>query len=576
MKSGAIVLGIAVSVVLLAAAGALYVTSPSNGARFYRDSVDIVRQIQNLSSDWSVELARVKSDPLADFDSLAAFVPRMDALRNGLRESARRNPDLPDRLAGDLAAYLSSVEAKEERVERFKTGYAIVRNSARYLPLAAANVTEQADAAGDVILARDISVLVQDMSRYLARPTDAEQERLAAELQRLLESSVAYAPPLANALANLLSHAEVLLARQGPTEALFQAATSDEISVLTDRLAEDLEFEVGRMQALAVWYERGTFAVIAALALFWILLAFHQGRRGRAEAAAAAATAVPAPARTPPAAPAPRRIDPVPPPPPVAAIASAAQDLVAESTLARDFVAECVAGNLADTANRIATRMGRLRQAQSEIRSALQNAEAGVDSLDGADVDENMETAVAIASSVQREANAIADLAKRLTVSSRKPNGLDDRAMIDVNACVDEVVDAVGAESVATVVKKPGDLPDVFASKIELRLMLAKIVENAMAAVESVADKKGAIMIDTASKGDEILITVIDNGVGISMDRSKNIFKPFYTSRDGAMGIGLTLADRLAKKYNGSIRINSLTGQGTVARITLPAGASGS
>ena len=36
MKSGAIVLGIAVSVVLLAAAGALYVTSPSNGARFFR------------------------------------------------------------------------------------------------------------------------------------------------------------------------------------------------------------------------------------------------------------------------------------------------------------------------------------------------------------------------------------------------------------------------------------------------------------------------------------------------------------------------------------------------------------
>ena len=575
MKSGAIVLGIAVSVVLLAAAGALYVTSPSNGARFFRDSVDFVRQIQNLSSDWSVELARVKSDPLADFDSLAAFVPRMDALRNDLRESARRNPDLPDRLAGDLAAYLSSVEAKEERVERFKTGYAIVRNSARYLPLAAANVTQQAGAAGDQILARDISTLVQDMNRYLARPTDAEEQRLSAELQRLLESSVAYAPPLANALANLLSHAEVLLARQGPTEALFQSATSDEISVLTDRLAEDLEFEIGRMQSLAVWYERGTLAVIAALALFWILLAFHQGRRGRAQPVAAAATATPAPARTPPAAPAPRRIEPAPPPP-LAAVVSAVPDLVAETTLARDFVAECVAGNLADTANRIATRMGRLRQAQSEIRSALQNAEAGVDSLDGADVDENMETAVAIASSVQREANAIADLAKRLTVSSRKPNGLDDRAMIDVNACVDEVVNAVGAESVATVVKKPGDLPDVFASKIELRLMLAKIVENAMAAVESVADKKGAIMIDTASKGDEILITVIDNGVGISMDRSKNIFKPFYTSRDGAMGIGLTLADRLAKKYNGSIRINSLTGQGTVARITLPAGASGS
>ena len=96
-----------------------------------------MRQIQQLSSSWSIEIARVRSDPLADFDSLAAFIPRMASLKESLSDASRRIPGLPDRLANDIRGYLSAVDAKEERIERFKTGYAVVRNSTRYLPLAA-------------------------------------------------------------------------------------------------------------------------------------------------------------------------------------------------------------------------------------------------------------------------------------------------------------------------------------------------------------------------------------------------------------------------------------------------------
>jgi len=45
-----------------------------------------------------------------------------------------------------------------------------------------------------------------------------------------------------------------------------------------------------------------------------------------------------------------------------------------------------------------------------------------------------------------------------------------------------------------------------------------------------------------------------------------------WTTRDGAVGLGLAFANHLATKYEGSIKINSLPGQGTVTRITLPAG----
>ena len=59
MKFGALILGVIVSILLLAAAGALYTMAGSNGGQQYRTSIDLVRQIRQLSSIWSIEIARL-------------------------------------------------------------------------------------------------------------------------------------------------------------------------------------------------------------------------------------------------------------------------------------------------------------------------------------------------------------------------------------------------------------------------------------------------------------------------------------------------------------------------------------
>ena len=589
MKSGALILGILVSVLLLAAAGALYTMAGSSSGQSYRASIDLARQIQQLSSGWSIEIARVRSDPLADFDSLAAFIPRMARLKEGLSDAARRIPDLPDRLASDVRGYLSAIDAKEERIERFKTGYAVVRNSSRYLPLAATNVTRQAQEIDDAPLARSISMLTQDMNLYLATPTDTGKERLTADMEKLREDSVAYPPPLANALANMLAHAEVLLARQAPTDLLFQEATSNEITDLADRLAGNLEFELARQESLATSYERGVLAVIGVLALFWILLAVQQRVRGGAataapeasgEALAGAASEAAIGDYEPlhamafhdelgnlPLGAIDREL--------AAAASGSPAGLSAETAMLYEYLAERIGDNVAAAAERVAARIDYLRQTQQKIHNALQRSEVMVELPDGTDLDEEIEASSAIATHVRREVNGIADLARRLASFSGLPNGDVERDMVDVNACIDEVVAATRAERAASVSKRLGDVPEIFASKTEIRLLLAQILENSVRAVEGLEERKGTIKIDTARRNEEILITVIDNGAGIAPDRRKQIFRPFYTSRDGAMGLGLTLAGHLVKKYEGGIKVNSLPGQGTVTRITLPTGTPG-
>ena len=582
MKPGALVLGAVMSVILLAAAGVLYMMANDNGERQYRSSVNAVQQIQRLSSDWSIEVTRVKSNPLADFDSLASFIPRMTRLKGDLAQTAHRIPDLPDRLANSINAYISAIDAKEERVERFKTGYAVVRNSARYLPLAATNVVRQAEELGDEKLARDVAAFIQEVELYLATPTDPAQTRLLSRAERLREASVSYPPTLSNALSNLFAHAEVLLTKQAPTEELFRDATSNAISNLTDELESNLRFELGRTEVQLAYYDRGMLVVIALLALFWILLALHQRRRGgalAAPAAAAGAFAPPADAVASPHTAGDRRPAPAPAAPAPAATASAAAAAPEAAPAERDleaatvngFVVKCAASTLAASAEQIGARMDYLRQTQQHLQNALDNSDTVAELPDGVDLDEEMAALAAISTSVRQEASSMSDLAKRLESVSAMPNSIN-RAMTDINACVEGAVASCGPDAAAMITKRLGNVPEILASKSELRLLLKQIIENSMLAVRDLDERKGMIRIDTARKGDEILITVIDNGNGIAAESRMNIFQPFYTSREDAMGIGLTLAGHLVKQHEGVIKMNSLPGQGTVAQITLPAG----
>ncbi len=600
MKLRALLVGFMVSALLLAAAGYLYANPADESARGFRRAVSAVQKIQAVSADWSIELARVHANPFADFDGLAAFVPVVADLKAELAYSTRSISDLPAPLESEIAAYADAVSEKEKRIERYKTDYAVLRNSLRHMPVVAATAEAAAREADDDALAGVVAHLAAELEAWLIEPGETAAGTAAAAVRAVRgfltvtsrtegqepwprptdgarRTAVAspYPPLLTNALMNMLGHADVLLNRLEPTEELFRAATSNEISGMSNRLARNLEAALVGRENLAERYEQGMFGVVGLLALFWVGLAFHQSGRRAAPVPAAAA---PAPAATEPE----REAEPARPAAPAfgrrRAAAPAPGEFAAHATAAdprraleQGFVAESVAGAFSESTDRIASDMRRLQQAHDKVRGALQETEGLVEPVDGGgDVDNELETAASLAANSWREAEGLAELARRMASFSRTPGGFD-RAAVDVNRCVEETVAELGVDAVAAVTKNLGSLPEIFASRAEIRLLLAKIIENAMGAVEAAGDREGAIRIDTSARDNDILVTIIDNGVGITQDRRKKIFRPFYTSREGAMGVGLTLAEHLAKKYDGRIRVNSLPGQGTMTRITLRA-----
>ena len=624
MKSRSITIGIFLSAALVMTAAGLYWMASRAQAGNHQLAISLIRRIQQLESQWSIETARVRSDPLADFDALVTFIPRMERLKADLSDAMLSTPNLPERLASDLGAYLSAIDAKEERIERFKTGYAVLRNSIRYLPLAATSVMQQVEErGGETAFVRNISNVTDEIHTYLATPAPPEKERLMRVLQELGDGIMARHPSLANTIANFVAHGQVLLDKQAPTEEIFQEATSDRITVLGEALIEGLEAEIVKVEEIVANYERGILASGGALWLLWLAIALRlpkeskqrndsrptgiqqspgqQADRAAMDKIAAAAT----PSRSQPS----REEDEMEWL--TANLIKSEEQRGRQGNAARATEPtayrvglEVVSKQLTTLAERINSSTDILNDIQVKLFSdgpeSVPDSDNTPDEMPDQDQapdkalpfraaddglttpttdeegwtlgdDEELKTAAAVVASIRAQANGLVEFAERLPSLSRKRD--DAQALVSINDSIDEVVDHTQAKTKALLVKELSPVPDVFASETEIHLILANIIDNSVWAVEERGQKRGVIRIETAQAEDNgVVVTITDNGIGISSEKRKKVFSPFYTSRDNAAGMGLTSAQYLIEKYGGSILMNSLPNQGTMVRIALPTG----
>ena len=88
--------------------------------------------------------------------------------------------------------------------------------------------------------------------------------------------------------------------------------------------------------------------------------------------------------------------------------------------------------------------------------------------------------------------------------------------------------------------------------------------------------KGGQIEIGAQSKDEEILFYVKDNGLGIPLDKQKDLFEkfsrldPFITRRHGGTGLGLSICRGIIKELSGKIWLESKPGKGSEFYFTIP------
>ena len=154
---------------------------------------------------------------------------------------------------------------------------------------------------------------------------------------------------------------------------------------------------------------------------------------------------------------------------------------------------------------------------------------------------------------------------RELLVSLRPMN--DDGEAVDLVLAVEDTFgafDALIKRSGVEVRFSPQNCAPVVSQKVLLTQILNSLFANALEAMP----KGGVLSVEFESpQPDRVRMTLSDTGKGMSAQQQLLVFKPFFTTKQGGLGVGLALVKRIMERFEGSVVLTSREQEGT--RVSL-------
>jgi len=122
--------------------------------------------------------------------------------------------------------------------------------------------------------------------------------------------------------------------------------------------------------------------------------------------------------------------------------------------------------------------------------------------------------------------------------------------------------------SIKVIIDFLGTIPTINAVGSQIQQVFINLILNAMDAMP----EGGILNITTRPLKDGIEIIFQDQGKGIPREKQENIFEPFFSTKDGGTGLGLTVSYNIITAHGGSLELLSERGPGACFRIFLPIG----
>lgn len=108
----------------------------------------------------------------------------------------------------------------------------------------------------------------------------------------------------------------------------------------------------------------------------------------------------------------------------------------------------------------------------------------------------------------------------------------------------------------------------VFADKDHLIRIFNNIIKNAIQAIPR--DREGEILVQLTRKEHVALVSISDNGEGITEDRVKKVFQPNFTTKRSGTGLGLAMCSKMIESMDGRIYFETEVNEGTTFYVEIP------
>ncbi|RNF34303.1 PAS domain S-box protein [Paracoccus methylarcula] len=105
--------------------------------------------------------------------------------------------------------------------------------------------------------------------------------------------------------------------------------------------------------------------------------------------------------------------------------------------------------------------------------------------------------------------------------------------------------------------------------RIQIQQVLINLMRNAMDAMKGSETRQLVVRVRHGDAG-EVLVEVSDTGPGVPEEMTRQLFRPFVTSKPGGMGVGLSISKRIIEAHGGKLSMHNNEKGGAVFRFTLP------
>lgn len=175
-----------------------------------------------------------------------------------------------------------------------------------------------------------------------------------------------------------------------------------------------------------------------------------------------------------------------------------------------------------------------------------------------------METAIDTSNVTRRLIN----WARRFTTVDSEFTGRSPQT-VDLNNLIRGVIEWERSRSNPHVelVEELAPIAAISGDPLQLRAMLSNLVQNAREAMPAMGGTIG-FTTQTDARG-WVVVTIRDSGCGMSPETLRRTTKPFFSTKPDHGGIGLTVAQGIWRRHQGSMAIESIPGQGTTIRLSI-------
>jgi C4-dicarboxylate-specific signal transduction histidine kinase len=226
-------------------------------------------------------------------------------------------------------------------------------------------------------------------------------------------------------------------------------------------------------------------------------------------------------------------------------------------------------------ANRVTT-MGQLtasiaHEVNQPIAAAVINAHAALRWLGGQPPD--LEEVRQSLNAIIKDGNRASDVIGRIRALVKKAPPRHDQ--LEINEAILEVIEVTRSEllrndvSLRTELAK--GLPLIRGDRIQLQQIVLNLILNAVEAMSDASKGSRDLLISTAEDiSNGVLVAVRDSGPGLNSESLERLFDPFYTTKPGGMGMGLSICRSIVEGHGGRIWATANVPKGASFHFSLP------